>query len=277
MLPVLSEFPVKKASGVQVVVAVKEPGAAMDLVGSLLGDDADHARSLPAAREKALLDLEFRDGVDLNEGPRSAVEMLLERNSVEYVRRGTHSRPGYGRRRLARTVSPLRDAGSRIAGLHAGLNPGQLQEPSSVQRQLLDHLLADHRAQLGGSPVDHRRLGRDQHRIADFTHLKGQGMIHDGEHLELDPFHHRLLEAGHFHTQGVRAHRQGGEIEDPLIVGDADPSEARRLVDHVKVGPWNHRAAVVQHPAGDGPGPFRLSPETAGRCQYDGDQHEYCH
>ena len=171
----------------------------------------------------------------------------------------------------------MRYAGSSITVLHASLNPGELQETPAVQRQFLDQLFPDHGPQLGGSSVHHRSLGRDQHRIADFTHLKSQGVIHHGVHLELDPFHHRLLEAGHLHTEIVQADRQGGESESPLFAGDAGSSEARRLIGNGQVSTRNHGTAIVAHRSGDGPRSFALGPENTGRPQNQGDQDQYSH
>ena len=88
----------------------------------------------------------------------SHVSLLSTPSSMKLLSRGALAVGGERRRRAPRQAAGAVDVRAGNAAQHAGDRAGQVDEIAAVERQRLDLLVADRRAQLGRRGLDERRL-----------------------------------------------------------------------------------------------------------------------
>src|SRR5262249_8919025 len=204
----------------EIVVAVEEEPAGVQLVGARFGDDVDRAGRADAgggvrrrSRNLELLDRLLRDV------ERGGADMLVHR--VHAVNRDAGLAAAAAADRYAGVTALGRIEGAALLNLDAGLQPSEVQIVSPVEGQLFDLARVDDTAD-GGFLQIHRGGGV---RAADLYAFSGAGDFQsrldigglpDGDD---DAVNLEVSEPGQADAQLVFAGLQRGQQKVALIVG----------------------------------------------------------
>jgi hypothetical protein len=190
--------------GVEAVVAVELPGAAVELVAPRFERGVEHraAGAAVLGAERAGEDLELGDGVDgrLDHVGHAAQEVDVAVVVVDAVEQvvvlGRLDAVGGEHERGAR-ADVRRDDSRRQSGEKGVV--------TTVERQVVDDVARDNLAEGAGLRLEQGGVGRHLHRLG---HVSGsEGEVHHGLLLDVqrDPASERLLEAGELHRHAVAA------------------------------------------------------------------------
>ena len=245
--------------------------AAVVLVRPALELQVDDAaqRSAELGGVRARLELELLERVDAREDDHGLEPGLVVVDAVEHVvvvARPLPVRRERGRGAPGQAAGPV-DVAPRRAAQDAGHGPGQAHEVPAVERQGLDLLLDDGRAELGGRGLEERRLGLDLDHLGHGADLEGQvdaDLLVDAQlHVGL----RHLLEARELGGDGVGAGGdEGGRVLSGRVAHDAAAEARARVHERHRRARHDRPGRVLDEPqdrAADGLGSGRRRGEAA--------------
>ena len=137
---------------------------------------------------------------------------------------------------------------------HARHRPRQVDEVAAVERQRLDLLFLDGRAELGRRHLHERRGGGDRHGLGDRADLEPRVDTNLRVDRQLDVGERRRLEAGQLRHDLTAAGRQRRCGEFARVVGDDGAHQAGALVRERHRGAGDGRTRRIGDGSQDGAG-----------------------
>ena len=249
---------VEEVVGVEHAVAQELEAAAVHRIGARLDlqvhDAAERVAEL--RRVRARLELELVERVDAREEHHRLQPRLVVVHAVEHVVVVARPLPvrGERRRRAPREAARAVDVRAWYAADDARHRAREVDEVAAVQRQRLDLLLANRRAELGGGRLHERRRAGDRHRLLDRADLELDVDAHALIDAERNVGSRHRLEARELGLHRVGPRRQRRRRELAVAVGRDDSHEAGPGIGQGDRRARHDRAGRVGNQTEDGAG-----------------------
>ena len=156
---------------------------------------------------------------------------------------------GIGKTRVRQPDVPLATADASVLGSGNGSNAGageqELCEVSSVQREIIDEALIDHRTQLGRGALDQRRCRGDLYSLGNTPelerHVRGGGLVNTHD----DTTHLSITESSLGDADTIRTRLDVNEQLSARIIGGTSGHNSGSLVGQLNCRSRNGCARTV--------------------------------